>query len=124
MEGAQIVVLAAPYDAVEGIVAETGGALADKILADATNRRNVQNPAAATDGTSNAEGIQARVRDARVVRAYCTAFAAPLADPATRRWTACRWTASSPATARTPRRPSSSWCARSASAPSMRAGWG
>ena len=79
--GAQIVILAVPYDAVEGIVAEVGGALDGKILVDVTNRLNVDNPPAAIDGTSNAEQIQARVPNARVIKAFNTAFAARQTDP-------------------------------------------
>lgn len=79
--GAQIVVLAVPYDAVAGIVAEVGGALDGKILIDVTNRLNVQNPPTAIDGTANAEQIQAWVPKAHVIKAFNTAFAARQADP-------------------------------------------
>jgi predicted dinucleotide-binding enzyme len=81
IEGAQIVILAVPYDAVAGIVAEAGGALAGKTLVDVTNRLNPQDPAAAIDGTSNAEQIQARVPDTPVVKAFNTALAARQAEP-------------------------------------------
>ncbi|MGH2353573.1 MAG: NADPH-dependent F420 reductase [Chloroflexota bacterium] len=81
IDGAQIVILAVPYDAVEGIVAEAGSALDGKILVDVTNRLNVQNPPAAIDGTSNAENIQARAANARVVKAFNTALASRQADP-------------------------------------------
>src|SRR5437763_711861 len=47
IDGAQIVILAVPYNAVEGIIAEAGGALDGKIVVDVTNRLNVDNPAAA-----------------------------------------------------------------------------
>ena len=81
IDGAQIVILAVPYNAVEGIIAEAGGALDGKIVVDVTNRLNVDNPAAAIDGTSNAEQIQARLPNAHVVKAFNTAFAARQADP-------------------------------------------
>jgi predicted dinucleotide-binding enzyme len=81
MADAQIVILAVPFTAVEGILAEAGGALAGKTLVDVTNRLNVQDPASAIDGTSNAEQVQARVPNARVVKAFNTALAARQADP-------------------------------------------
>jgi predicted dinucleotide-binding enzyme len=78
---ARMVVLAVPYDAIEAIAADAGSALDGKIVVDVTNRLDAQNPAAAIDGTSNAEQIQARVPHARVVKAFNTAFAARQADP-------------------------------------------
>lgn len=81
IDGAEIVILAVPYGAVEAIVAEVGEALEGKIVVDVTNRLNLDNPPVAIDGTSNAEQIQARVPSAHVVKAFNTAFAARQADP-------------------------------------------
>ena len=81
IEGAAVVVLAVPYAAVGDIVAELGTALHGKTVIDVTNRLNVDNPAAAIDGTSNAEQIQGLVPSAPVVKAFNTALAARQADP-------------------------------------------
>ena len=81
IDGAQIVILAVPSTALDGIITELGNALEGKVLIDPTNRLNPEDPAAAIDGTSNAEQIQARAPSVRVIKAFNTAFAARQADP-------------------------------------------
>ena len=61
IEGAEAVLLAVPYTAVSEIVQELGTGLEGRIVIDVTNRINAENPAAAIDGTSNAEQIQSLV---------------------------------------------------------------
>jgi 8-hydroxy-5-deazaflavin:NADPH oxidoreductase len=81
IEGAEIVILAVPYAALEAIVAEAGVALQGKTVVDVTNRLNFDNPPLAIDGTSNAEQIQVRVPGAHVVKAFNTILGARLVEP-------------------------------------------
>jgi 8-hydroxy-5-deazaflavin:NADPH oxidoreductase len=77
----EIVVLAVPYAAVEGIIAEHGAAFAGKVLVDITNPVDLET----FDGlvvpadSSAAAVIAAAVPGARVVKAFNTNFAATLA---------------------------------------------
>ena len=80
-EGADLVVLAVPYSAVGDVLDDVGPALDRKIVVDATNPIKPDYSGLATNGSSGAEGIQARVPKARVVKAFNTAFAARQADP-------------------------------------------
>ena len=79
---ADAVILAVPTPALDALVSELGQALDGKIVIDVTNRVNPQDPGSVLDGNSNAERIQARLPNARVVKAFNTAFAARQADPA------------------------------------------
>ena len=76
-----MVVLAIPYAAVDEVLSDAGAALAGKVLVDATNPIKPDYSGLATNGTSGAEGIQAKAPGARVVKAFNTAFAARQADP-------------------------------------------
>ncbi len=79
--GAELVVLAIPSAAAEAAVAGLGTALDGKVIVDATNRVNRQDPGAVLDGTSMAERIQAIAQKAHVVKAFNYAFAVRQANP-------------------------------------------
>ena len=74
VEAAEMVVLAVPYPALDGLVAELGGALTGKIVVDVTNRPTVS-------GASIAESLQASIPAARVVKAFNSTFASRMVDP-------------------------------------------
>ncbi len=79
--GADIIVLAVPYPAVDTILTELGDALADKVVVDATNPLNADYTGLALEGTSAAEEIQRKAATARVVKAFNTVLAARQTDP-------------------------------------------
>jgi len=81
VDGADLVVLAVPYMAIVDVLDEIGPALAGKIVVDATNPLKPDYSGLATEGTSAAEEIQARIPSARVVKAFNTALAARQTDP-------------------------------------------
>jgi predicted dinucleotide-binding enzyme len=70
-----------PYPAVEAILEEIAEALTDKVVIDVTNPIKPDYSGLATEGTSAAEQIQARVAGGRVVKAFNTVFASRLPDP-------------------------------------------
>jgi NADPH-dependent F420 reductase len=76
-----IVVLAVPYPAVSGVLAQRGESLAGKIVVDITNPLNVETFDSLTvpaDSSATAE-IAATLPQSRVVKAFNTTFAATLA---------------------------------------------
>jgi NADPH-dependent F420 reductase len=77
VRGADLVVIATPFDAVDGIVTELGDALDGAIVIDVTNRMAPE----AIDGTSNAEQISGRAPNARLVKAFNTVFASKQIEP-------------------------------------------
>jgi len=81
VQGADVVIFAVPYPAVEAVLAEAGDQLAGKVLVDATNPLKPDYSGLAFDDTSGAEEIQRRAPRAKVVKAFNTAFAARQADP-------------------------------------------
>ena len=81
--GADIVVLAVPYSAVEDVAREIAPVAAGKIVIDPTNPLKADYSGLATDpGTSGAEHIATLLPDARVVKAFNTLFATNTANPA------------------------------------------
>jgi hypothetical protein len=71
---ADIVVLAVPSTSLPSLAAELGDLLTGKIVVDVSNR-----PIQA--GASIAQDLQSRIPDARIVKAFNTAFATVQADP-------------------------------------------
>ena len=78
---AEVVVLAVPYGVLAEVVDELDGALTGKVVIDATNPLRPDYQGLAVEGTSAAEQVQARVKGAKVVKAFNTALAARQADP-------------------------------------------
>ena len=75
-----IVVLAVPYPAVEGILAQYGDQFAGKIVIDITNPLNFETFDSLTvaDGSSATAVIAAALPNSRVLKAFNTTFAATL----------------------------------------------
>ncbi|MEO8288483.1 MAG: NADPH-dependent F420 reductase [Chloroflexota bacterium] len=77
VDGADLLILAVPFDSVNDIVKEVGSGLDGKVLIDVTNRFAPEQ----LDGPSNAELIQKMAPKAVVVKAINTIFASHQADP-------------------------------------------
>lgn len=75
--GAEVVILAVPFDAVHAIIGELGRELNGTVVIDVTNRFAPEQ----LDGTSNAELTQAMAPRAKVIKAFNTIFAAHQSDP-------------------------------------------
>jgi len=77
-----IVVLAVPHPAIEGIIAGYGDQLAGKTVVDITNPINFEtfDSLVVPAGSSKAELIQAKLPDSKVLKAFNTTFAATLAS--------------------------------------------
>ena len=81
--GADVVVLAVPYAAVEAVAAEIVPVVAGKVVVDATNPLKPDYSGLATaGGPSAAERLVGLLPGARVVKAFNTLFATNQADPA------------------------------------------
>jgi predicted dinucleotide-binding enzyme len=77
-----VIVLAVPYPAVDGILAAYGDQLAGKTIVDITNPLNFETFDSLTvpAGSSAAAEIQAKVPTAKVLKAFNTTFAATLSS--------------------------------------------
>jgi predicted dinucleotide-binding enzyme len=81
VNGADLVVIAVPYDRLGEVFSGLGTSVDGKVVIDATNHINLQNPGEVLGGISNAEEIQTRHPQVRVVKAFNYAFASCMADP-------------------------------------------
>ena len=81
VKDADLVIIAVPYDKLGEVFRGLGTTVDGKVVIDATNHINVQNPGEVLGGPSNAEEIQKRHPQVRVVKAFNYAFAARMADP-------------------------------------------
>jgi 8-hydroxy-5-deazaflavin:NADPH oxidoreductase len=81
VKDADLVIVAVPYDGLGAVFRELGASLDGKVVVDATNHTNVQNPGEVLGGISNAEEIQNRHPNVRVVKAFNYALAARMAEP-------------------------------------------
>ena len=81
VKDADIVIVAVPYDKLGEVFRGLGTSVDGKVVIDATNHINVQNPGEVLGGLSNAEEIQKRHPQVRVVKAFNYSFATRMADP-------------------------------------------
>jgi NADPH-dependent F420 reductase len=81
VKDADLVIVAVPYDKLGEVFRGLGTAVDGKIVVDATNHVNAQNPGEVLGTTSNAEEIQKRHPKVRVVKALNYAFASRMAEP-------------------------------------------
>lgn len=81
VKDADLVIVAVPYDKLGEVFRGLGTAADGKVVVDATNHVNTQNPGEVLNGTSNAEEIQKRHPKVRVVKAFNYAFASRMAEP-------------------------------------------
>ena len=81
VKDADLVVVAVPYDKLGEVFRGLGTSVDGKVVIDATNHINVQNPGEVLSGLSNAEEIQKRHPEVRVVKAFNYSFASRMADP-------------------------------------------
>jgi 8-hydroxy-5-deazaflavin:NADPH oxidoreductase len=81
VEDADLVIIAVPYDKLGEVFRGLGSSVDDKVVVDATNHINVQNPGEVLGEPSNAEEIQKRHPKVRVVKAFNYAFATRMAEP-------------------------------------------
>ena len=75
---ADVIVLAVPATALDTVVSEIGSSLTGKVVVDVSNRPT---PSADGPSTSIAEELQSKLPEAKVVKAFNTAFASRQADP-------------------------------------------
>jgi 8-hydroxy-5-deazaflavin:NADPH oxidoreductase len=81
VKDADVVIVAVPYDKLGEVFRGLGASVDGKVVVDATNHLNVQNPGEVLGATSNAEEIQKRHPKVRVVKAFNYAFATRMAEP-------------------------------------------
>ena len=78
---ADLVIVAVPYDKLGEVFRGLGTAVDGKVVVDATNHINTENPGEVLNGISNAEEIQKRHPKVHVVKAFNYSFAARMAEP-------------------------------------------
>jgi NADPH-dependent F420 reductase len=81
VKGAELVIIAVPYDKLGEVFRGLGDAVDGKVVVDATNHINTQDPGEVLGALSNAEEIQKRHPNVRVVKALNYAFATRMAEP-------------------------------------------
>jgi len=81
VKDADLVIVAVPYDKLGEVFRGLGSSVDGKVVVDATNHVNTQNPGEVLGTTSNAEEIQKRHPTVLVVKAFNYAFASRMADP-------------------------------------------
>jgi 8-hydroxy-5-deazaflavin:NADPH oxidoreductase len=82
VKDAELVIVAVPYDKLGEVFRGLGTAVDGKVVIDATNHINTQNPGEVLNGISNAEEIQKRHPNVHVVKAFNYSFATRMANPA------------------------------------------
>jgi NADPH-dependent F420 reductase len=81
VKDADLVIVAVPYDKLGEVFRGLGTSVDGKIVVDATNHVNTQNPGEVLGAVSNAEEIQKRHPKVRVTKAFNYAFASRMAEP-------------------------------------------
>jgi len=81
VDGADLVIIAVPYDKLGEVFRGLGSSVDDKVVVDATNHINAQNPGEVLGAASNAEEIQKRHPKVLVVKAFNYAFASRMFEP-------------------------------------------
>jgi NADPH-dependent F420 reductase len=81
VKNAELVIVAVPYDKLGEVFRGLGDAVDGKVVVDATNHINTQDPGEVLGALSNAEEIQKRHPKVRVVKAFNYAFATRMAEP-------------------------------------------
>ncbi|RYZ89552.1 MAG: F420-dependent NADP oxidoreductase [Proteobacteria bacterium] len=73
--GAEILILAVPFDSIDDVVKKIGNSANGKIVIDATNALNAQMQLAVGFKSSGAEDLQKKLPKAKIVKAFNTVFA-------------------------------------------------
>src|SRR6202171_21128 len=81
VKGAELVIVAVPYDKLGDVFRGLGSSVDGKVVIDATNHVDLENPAAVLSEPSNAEEIQKRHPKIHVTKAFNYAFAARMGEP-------------------------------------------
>jgi NADPH-dependent F420 reductase len=81
VDDAELVIVAVPYDRLGEVFRGLGPSVDGKVVIDATNHVNAQNPGEVLGAPSNAEEIQKRHPKVLVVKAFNYAFATRMAEP-------------------------------------------
>ena len=81
VKNAELVIVAVPHEKLGEVFRGLGTTVDGKVVIDATNHVNVQDPGEVLGGISNAEEIQKRHPEVKVVKALNYALAARMAEP-------------------------------------------